>query len=525
MPQHEQHTLFALDCGATNWRLYRSIYLFEGGTAALIGEPQISSLTSFTNRKLPAAIELSPEGDRIVNFGENAQQQLEKQESRAQVREFFKPCIGQHLIESPQSHQTKFTHQEALFFTELMLSMVLDQIKAEKWRAGEFDSQVLFSFAYPVHWRSEHDGAVFRDFQQMVLSCFPEAIHQQIRFVAEPEGAILSLHRQGLIQDLGSEAVTLIIDIGGSTMDIVAGHAKSNRGELNFIGRHGAAFGGGSYDTVIADVIAAQLNMPPAVLEQPYILSSLRSFAQRLKESLSRQKLSSAYGGTPPQRMISIVDDHNKVYRQLIHLDETRFSEITQDLHRQFETILEDAMIKIGISTNDVGQVILVGGGSQLFSIVEHLRDLFGTEKVLLADNPDEIVVHGVGLEYGKEFEEYQPTFYFTPEKIASMPEERLPVKQFMLKGEEASFNLSIGNSYKIGRDRANDIHLNKEKISRFHAQISVAADGCILEENGSTNGTFVNGERIRKGDQVTLTEGDQIQFGDQEFLWCEQAS
>ena len=169
MPLQEQQTLFALDCGATNWRLYRSIYQSEQGKAILLGEPQISSLTSFSDRKLPAAIALSEDGNQLESFGENARQQLDNELTRGRVRDFFKPCIGGHLIEEAQAHQTRYTHQEALSFTKFMLNAVLEQIKAEKWRAGEFNSSVWFTFAYPVHWRSEGTGEVFKDFRQTVL--------------------------------------------------------------------------------------------------------------------------------------------------------------------------------------------------------------------------------------------------------------------------------------------------------------------------------------------------------------------
>jgi molecular chaperone DnaK (HSP70) len=521
MSLQDQQTLFAIDCGATNWRLYRSIYQIGQGKAQLFGEPQISSLTSFSDRKLPAVILLSPDGHRLESFGEDARQQLEHETARTRVREFFKPCIGSHIVDSPQSHQAKYTHQEALAFTRMMLQAILEQIKVEKWRAGEFDSSVWFAIAYPVHWRSESNGEVFKEFRQTVLSCFPESYHNQIRFVAEPEGAIMALHRQGLLENLDRKEITLIADIGGSTTDIVAGYANSRRGELTLIGRHGAPFGGGSYDTVIAEAIAEQLSLPQEVIDQPYILSSLRSFSRRLKESLSRQQLSGITGGTPPQRMLSIVDEEHQVYRKLISLDTASYQNITKNLNRQFEDIIDEALSRIGISADKVGQVVLVGGGAQLFSIANHLRAVFGSHKVLLADNPEEIVVYGIALEYGKSFEDYQPTFYFTPEKLEKIPDQPVQ-KQFALEGTGNVHQLSGGNRYKIGRDRGNHIHLNFEKISRFHAVLVVSAEACTLEDTGSTNGTFVNGERLQVETAVTLKDGDRVRFGNQEFVFKE---
>ena len=68
-----------------------------------------------------------------------------------------------------------------------------------------------------------------------------------------------------------------------------------------------------------------------------------------------------------------------------------------------------------------------------------------------------------------------------------------------------------------IGRDIKSDIVLNVSEVSRRHARVSLQEGGYILEDLGSTNGTFVNGQRlvgphlllpgeiVRLGDRVTL--------------------
>lgn len=49
----------------------------------------------------------------------------------------------------------------------------------------------------------------------------------------------------------------------------------------------------------------------------------------------------------------------------------------------------------------------------------------------------------------------------------------------------------------RIGRDSEADIVLNDPKISRFHATIIILPDEIILEDNGSTNGTYIDGKTI----------------------------
>lgn len=73
------------------------------------------------------------------------------------------------------------------------------------------------------------------------------------------------------------------------------------------------------------------------------------------------------------------------------------------------------------------------------------------------------------------------------------------------------------GNVITVGRSTANDIVIVEPELSRVHFQLTLTPDGYLIEDQGSTNGTNVNGESLDKGrvlyvDDV-ITVGTQVQF------------
>lgn len=64
-----------------------------------------------------------------------------------------------------------------------------------------------------------------------------------------------------------------------------------------------------------------------------------------------------------------------------------------------------------------------------------------------------------------------------------------------------------------IGRSAGNDLVLADPEVSRRHVRIVRRADGFAAEDIGSTNGTFVNGQRISH--LTLLQDGDTIDLGD----------
>ena len=73
------------------------------------------------------------------------------------------------------------------------------------------------------------------------------------------------------------------------------------------------------------------------------------------------------------------------------------------------------------------------------------------------------------------------------------------------------------GDQLIIGRDSSNGIPINDAEISRKHSRLSFQGGKYVLEDLGSTNGTFVNGQRL--AGPVVLKPGDVISLGEQIVL------
>jgi hypothetical protein len=73
------------------------------------------------------------------------------------------------------------------------------------------------------------------------------------------------------------------------------------------------------------------------------------------------------------------------------------------------------------------------------------------------------------------------------------------------------------GDELSIGREAGNDIVLGESGVSRHHARLIAQGDGWVAVDLGSSNGMFVNGERVTRR---PLAPGDQLRIGKHVFVY-----
>jgi pSer/pThr/pTyr-binding forkhead associated (FHA) protein len=81
-----------------------------------------------------------------------------------------------------------------------------------------------------------------------------------------------------------------------------------------------------------------------------------------------------------------------------------------------------------------------------------------------------------------------------------------------IVEGDEAGRQAALTGSIEIGRDASSTLALQDDQMSRHHARVSAQGDTAVVEDLGSTNGTYVNEQPIEGPRE--LRAGDRIRVG-----------
>lgn len=92
---------------------------------------------------------------------------------------------------------------------------------------------------------------------------------------------------------------------------------------------------------------------------------------------------------------------------------------------------------------------------------------------------------------------------------------------RLLLKKVSDGKTVALSGEVLIGREPPAAVLLTERLASRRHAMLVVSADGATVEDLGSTNGTYVNGQRIVG--KVPLKDSDRLRFDTEEYQFLVQ--
>jgi len=210
-----------------------------------------------------------------------------------------------------------------------------------------------------------------------------------LRIVNEPTAAALAY---GLEKQV--EEKIAVFDLGGGTYDISilelgdgVFEVKSTNGDTHL--------GGDDYDQRIITWLVDEFKR-----DQGIDLSQDPMALQRLKEAGEKAKmeLSTTMSSDINLPFITATQDGPKHLNYT--LSRAKFEQLVEDLNQRTIEPMKKALADAGLTTNDIDEVILVGGSTRIPKVQEIVKDFFGKEPHR-GVNPDEVVAVGAAIQGG----------------------------------------------------------------------------------------------------------------------------
>ncbi len=105
---------------------------------------------------------------------------------------------------------------------------------------------------------------------------------------------------------------------------------------------------------------------------------------------------------------------------------------------------------------------------------------------------------------------------HLIPDPVRKLAEGKLTAKYVVGGGPVAKvFELQEGRRLSVGRTKENDIAIDHTSVSKMHASLLLNSEArLVVADTGSTNGTYLNDERIAYGKAIEIVTGDKLKFG-----------
>ncbi len=210
------------------------------------------------------------------------------------------------------------------------------------------------------------------------------------RIINEPTAAALAY---GLDKG-GSDKKIAVYDLGGGTFDISV--LELGDGVFEVLSTNGDThLGGDDFDEVIIDWLADEFKSTEDVdlRKDPMALQRLKEAAEKAKIELS--------SSTQTEINLPYVTATASGPKHLVQtLTRAKFEQLSADLVKRSMKPVKNALSDAGLSTDEIDEVILVGGSTRIPVIQEEVQKFFG-KKPSKGVNPDEVVAVGAAIQGG----------------------------------------------------------------------------------------------------------------------------
>ncbi|PAV65015.1 hypothetical protein WR25_08342 [Diploscapter pachys] len=200
----------------------------------------------------------------------------------------------------------------------------------------------------------------------------------------EPTAAAIAYYNKMKI----TGSTIMVFDLGGGTLDISIVEIKNEKFDVKSVCGD-AHLGGQNFDERIMKYVIEEIKKSNNydISQQPNLMKQLRRACKEAKESLSFQMES-----------WNVKLDINGDTSVNVEISRSNFNQLCEDLFDKAMKMVELALRTAQILTEQIDNVILVGGSTRIPKIQELLSHKFGQTKLRYNANPEEAVAHGAAI-------------------------------------------------------------------------------------------------------------------------------
>ena len=349
--------IIGIDLGTTN----SCVAVMEGGKPVVIPNQEGSRTT-------PSVVAFTKTGERLV--GEPAKRQAVTNADRTIS------SIKRHMGTDYRVNidGKNYTPQE-------ISAMILQKLKADaEAYLGEKVSEAVITVP-----------AYFNDAQRQATKDAGKIAGLEVkRIINERTAAALAY---GL--DNEKEQKIMVYDLGGGTFDVSL--IEIGDGVIEVLSTNGDThLGGDDFDNRITQWLVDEFKKAEGV-----DLSGDKMAMQRLKEAAEKAKKELSTATTTNINLPFITATQDGPKHLDMNLTRAKFDELTHDLIERTAVPVQNALRDGGVTTSELGKVLLVGGSTRMLAAQEKVKQMTGKEpnKSL---NPDECVAIGAAIQGGK---------------------------------------------------------------------------------------------------------------------------
>jgi molecular chaperone DnaK len=341
------------------------------------------------NRTTPSVVAFAKNGERLVGHIAKRQAITNPEQTIHSVKRFMgcrwteaKADVDNisYIIEKGNKDEVAIKIKDRTFKPEEISAMILQNLKhvAEEHTGEEVTQAVITVPAY------------FNDAQrQATKDAGRIAGLEVLRIINEPTAAALAF---GL--DKSKSGTVAVYDLGGGTFDISIlelsdgiFQVKSTAGDTHL--------GGDDFDRKIMSWVVEQFEK-----ESGMDVSGDKMAMQRVKDAAEKAKceLSTTLETTVNLPFLS-ADESGPKHLEVV-LTRATLEKLVEELVKRTIDPCKQALKDAGATTNDINQVILVGGSTRMPSVKDAMKKFFNKEPIK-GVNPDEVVAKGAAIQGG----------------------------------------------------------------------------------------------------------------------------